>query len=142
AAFKGRNALATKLNGNYSHNQAWGASSVISPPIDLSDAVDPELRFQMWMETQANGDGWNVKVSNDGGLTWQVADALSPAYTHTLGGEPAWSGNFNAAAWHEVRVGLSAYAGQTVQLRFDFFSNDATTAAGVYVDELQVLDRS
>src|SRR5690606_20921574 len=48
----------------------------------------------------------------------------------------------NDAAWREVRVDLSDYAGQTVQLRLDFFSDDATTAAGVYVDELRILDRS
>ncbi len=79
-------------------------------------------------------DGMNLRVSTDGGTTWEVLANPVPAYTVTslfsFGDEhgeganiPGWAGEL--ATWTEVTVDLSAYDGQTVNIRFAFASDPA-----------------
>jgi Zn-dependent metalloprotease len=83
-----------------------------------------------------NYDGWdgmNVRISIDGGDTWQVLQNPTPNYSneslfsfgeiHGEGeGIPGWAGELNE--WTEVTFDLSSYAGQTVQVRFAFASDE------------------
>lgn len=79
-------------------------------------------------------DGMNCRISTDGGLTWEVLTNPTPAYTnnslysfgfeHGEGtGVPGWCG-INET-WHQVSFDLSAYAGQTVKIRWAFASDPA-----------------
>jgi Zn-dependent metalloprotease len=86
-------------------------------------------------------DGMNVRISVDSGATWDVLTNPTPAYTnsslysfgstHGEGlGIPGWTGQLNS--WTEVTFDLSSYAGQTVQFRFAFASDEyvSTVTAG------------
>ena len=86
-------------------------------------------------------DGMNVRVSVDNGATWDVLTNPTPAYTnsslYSFGGThgegpgiPGWTDQLNN--WTEVTFDLSAYAGQTVQIRFAFASDEyvSTLTAG------------
>ncbi|NIR62726.1 MAG: hypothetical protein GWN00_04110, partial [Aliifodinibius sp.] len=91
--------------------------------------------------TYQNYDGWdgmNVRISTDGGQTWDVLTNPTPAYTssslysfgftHGEGpGIPGWSGQLSN--WTEVTFDLSSFAGQTVQLRFAFASDNYVSTA-------------
>ncbi len=77
-------------------------------------------------------DGFNVRISNDSGETWQIIEG-SPAYTATScysfgeifeegTGVPGWTGS--SEGWQEASFDLSAWAGQTVRVRFAFASDD------------------
>ena len=77
-------------------------------------------------------DGMNVRISSDGGNTWQVLQNPVPAYSnsslysfgeqHGEGpGIPGWTGVLNT--WTNVSFDLSAYTGQTVKIRFAFASD-------------------
>ena len=77
-------------------------------------------------------DGMNVRISSDGGSTWQVLQNPVPAYSnsslysfgeqHGEGpGIPGWTGVLNT--WTNVSFDLSAYTGQTVKIRFAFASD-------------------
>ena len=87
--------------------QAWMMSSTRQPKrltwqsaLDLTTAAAPLLTFQ----SQFAGAGVaSVLVSTDGGATWQTA-AVVP----------------NSADWTPVSVDLSAYAGSTIRLAFDW----------------------
>ncbi len=83
-------------------------------------------------------DGMNVRVSTDGGETWTVLPNPSPGYSnsslysfgeqHGEGpGIPGWTGRLDA--WTPVSIDLSAYAGQTVRIRFAFASDPAYSTA-------------
>jgi Zn-dependent metalloprotease len=85
-------------------------------------------------------DGMNVRISVDGGMTWNVLTNPTPAYTssslYSFGGMhgegpgiPGWAGQLTN--WTEVTFDLSAYSGQTVQIRFAFASDPlGSTATG------------
>jgi Zn-dependent metalloprotease len=79
-------------------------------------------------------DGFNVRISIDGGLTWDVLQDPDPAYSctnllsfgKTFGegpGIPGWSGPNKQ--WQKVSFDLSAYTGQTVKIRFAFASDES-----------------
>ena len=77
-------------------------------------------------------DGMNVRISTDDGSNWQVLHNPVPAYSnsslysfgiqHGEGpGIPGWTGELST--WTKESIDLSAYAGQTVRIRFAFASD-------------------
>ncbi|MFZ5433263.1 MAG: T9SS type A sorting domain-containing protein [Calditrichota bacterium] len=117
-----------------------------SPSINLP-AGTPMLRF--WhryscenpagAEAPYNGwDGMNLRISTDNGSTWTIVPttALTPAYDRTSlysfglqHGEgpniPGWCGVSTGNTWHLQTANLSAWAGQSVKLRWAFASDPA-----------------
>ena len=110
-------------------------------------------------------DGWdaaNVRISNDGGSTWNLLNGDDPydfyygygwIYNdsqYDCGGDleqvaAGWGGQ---ADWHEVNFDLSSYEGQDVIIQFAFGSDpsystpDDNTITGLKIDNIQVSDGS
>ncbi len=85
-----------------------------------------ELRYRTWSSTEEDGV-WDVKepeVSLDG-LNW------------TLVGR-----TFNSQTWTTEHYPLTAWAGQTIRLRFRFWAGDwfGNDGLGWFVDDVQILD--
>lgn len=141
SAFQGTQCLATVLSGNYANGNDWDSTTATSGAISLVGATSPTLRFQMWVHTEGSVyDGANLKISANGGATFSVLSAVTPAYTLSIDGEAAWGGNQSAAGWQQVTADLSAYAGQSVFLQFAFRSDTSSVAPGVYIDNLVISD--
>ena len=106
-------------------------------------------------------DGWdaaNVRISSDGGSTWNILNGDDPydfyygygwIYNDTeydCGGslEQVAAGWGNQADWHEVTFDLNAYGGQEVIIQFAFGSDpaystpDDNTLTGFMVDDITV----
>ena len=110
-------------------------------------------------------DGWdaaNVRISNDGGQTWNLLvgdDAYDFNYgfgwiwndgEYDCGGSlenlaAGWGGQ---ADWHQVTFDLSPYSGDNVIIRYAFGSDpaystpDDNTLTGLQLDDIQVTDGS
>jgi hypothetical protein len=137
SAFDGANCLGTQIEGEYNNNQLYATATATSPPIDLTGALNPVLTFRMWVDTEGSTyDGANLKISTDGIAFTQVMN-VNPAYPlPDVGGQPAWGGNQAALGWQLVTVDLTAYAGQTITLRYAFQTDGSITFPGVYIDSL------
>ncbi|HEY3294128.1 MAG TPA: T9SS type A sorting domain-containing protein [bacterium] len=133
-----------------------------SPPIQLPASAGMFFWHRYSCETPGgepagyNGwDGMNLRISTDGGSSWSIvpSTALSPAYDRTslysFGFEhqeglnvPGWCGA--RTAWHLQTVDLSAWAGQSVMLRWAFASDvaystpDNPAMFGWMVDNIRV----
>ncbi|NUO48710.1 MAG: hypothetical protein HOV80_07630 [Polyangiaceae bacterium] len=143
AAKNGWQVIATKIGSVYSINQSYDTAVADSPPINLAGATSPVLSFWAWEHTEGGSfDGWNLKISTNGGadFTQVPAASVTPTYNLTVGGQPAWGGNHSTEGWHNFQVDLSAYAGQSVILRFAFRSDGATVQPGVYIDDIFVAE--
>ena len=93
----------------------------------------------MWVDTEGSPfDGAQLQVSVDGGMSYAVVTAPTPAYPLLIGGRPAWGGHQAALRWQAVQADLSAYAGAVVRLRFAFQSDSSGAFPGVYVDDILV----
>ncbi|RMH63862.1 MAG: T9SS C-terminal target domain-containing protein [Calditrichaeota bacterium] len=133
------------LGTNGGYGNTW-YKILDSDPVTLTGNTITLTFYQRYkMETpggEPDGyDGWdgaNVRISTDDGQTWTVLTNPTPAYgagslysfgyEHGEGeGIPGWVGeNTN---WHQTTFDLSAYAGQTVRIRFAFASDPATSTA-------------
>ena len=105
-------------------------------------------------------DGWdafNVRISGDGGVTWEVLQDAFPIYntrdTYSFGyefgegcGVPGWGGTETAnPTWDYTEVDIpSSYNGQEVIVRFAFSADpgycttDNPDLTGVWVDNIDV----
>ncbi|AKT37278.1 choice-of-anchor J domain-containing protein [Chondromyces crocatus] len=141
SAYDGNRCVATKLATNYSNNQTYTASYVQTPPINLTTATNPGLRFAAFIATEGGtADGVNLKVSTNGGTTWTVVTGVRPAYNLTVNSQTAWGGaNFTGGGWRLFDADLSPYVGQTISLRFSFRSDTSVNDyAGIYIDDVLV----
>jgi hypothetical protein len=141
AAKNGWHTIATNINGVYSVSQSYDVAVADSPAINLAGATSPVLSFWAWEWTEGGSfDGYNLKISTNGGADFTQVTTVTPAYNLTVGSQQAWGGNNTAQGWHNYQVDLSAYAGQSVILRFAFRSDSATVHPGVYIDDIFVAE--
>lgn len=137
----GTGVMATQIAGNYHVNQDFNTTVADSPPLDLTAAITPMLSFWAWDYTEGGSfDGWNVKVSTNGGANFTQIMGVSPAYNLNIAGQPAWGGNHSAEGWRNYMADLTPYIGKTAIVRFSFRSDPATVYPGVYVDDVIVAE--
>ncbi len=138
---------ARKHNGvrSYYSGEAQGQCvGVMTPTFELAVAGTPALSFWTLFDHTAGVDGGVVEVSADGGLSWQTLP-LSPPYPGAFSGvangcadgagAPAFTGT--QLTWSQHTADLSAWAGQTMRVRFRF-SAGTGGAEGWYVDDLEL----
>ena len=109
-------------------------------------------------------DGWdaaNVRISNDGGSTWNILNSSNDPYDfyygygwiyndteYDCGGslEAVAAGWAGQADWHEVEFNLNNYSGQDVIIQFAFGSDpaystgDDGTITGLKIDNIAITD--
>jgi bacillopeptidase F (M6 metalloprotease family) len=95
------------------------------------------LDAQIWVNAEADWDGANLKISTDGGSSFQLL-TTDLAYSSSAGGQAVWGGDLSASGWQLVSVDLSPYVGDVVIVQFEFYSDTLITAPGVYVDDVHV----
>jgi len=61
-----------------------------------------------------------------------------PAYVPTVG-RPCWADTTTPVAWAMKEVDLSAYEGESIQIRFRFVSDSATHFRGFYIDDVVIM---
>lgn len=143
-AYEGSQCAGTRIDSYYGPSATYAVDVLDSPPVDLTSATDPRLRFHRWLETQPNYDGGNLWVSDDGGLSFSVvpSDLLSLAYDHgSVQLRPAWTGRFGDQGWRPVLVDLSPWNGRTIVLRWAFASDGVDNDyPGFYVDDVLLVE--
>ncbi|KPK67856.1 hypothetical protein AMJ82_09675 [candidate division TA06 bacterium SM23_40] len=140
-AHSGTNLWATVLDGNYPN---YADATLDIPAITLS-ASKPYalLTFWHWYYIETNYDGGNVKVSTDGGATWEVVvpmggyDGTARSGNSGIPGEECFTG-YNNDFWQMELFDLSAYSGSQVIVRFHFGSDSSVPKVGWYVDDVEL----
>jgi hypothetical protein len=110
--------------------------------------ADGELTFWDWLyaEEESATSAWDcglLEISTDGGVTWLNLPPVG-GYSHLKNsnaanplpeGTPCWSGYHD---WRLETFDLSAYHGETIQIRFRFASDGYVTEEGWYVDDINL----
>ena len=159
--WSGANSWATNLAGTYNNSEC---SWVRSPPIPLPaagasvDGVEASvarLAFKHWLDIENRWDGAVIQVSTNGGANWTIvappggypADLQTTARRCLLGTTAAtppaqrgWSSNMSATntSWLDAEVDLTAFLGQTVEVRFAFGSDSIIVRKGWAFDDVVV----
>jgi immune inhibitor A len=128
--------------------QWWGnavdnAESTLTRQFDLTEVESATLRFNAWFDTERSYDYAGVAVSTDDGCTWQT---LAGSYTtddnptgqnpgHAFNGR---SGGEDEPVWVAESMDLSPYAGQKVQVRFFYITDQSYHGPGIAVDDISI----
>ena len=120
-----------EAHGNY--NVGDTAGTITSGGISLVGATSATLTFNYFLNVEMDPgyDTADVYVSPDGSTWTQVASRSTITGVQKL---------TNDSAWHACTVNLSAFLGQTIQVRFAFDTRDpsANTFEGWFVDDVSV----
>lgn len=127
---------------------------LISPVIDLPADQNPiTLKFQNWRNIENNSttacwDGGVLEISADGGAFVQVTSgallndpyrgAISGQHQNPLAGMNGWCEPAPGRPYADTLVDLSAWAGQSVQVRWRLGTDSSVTREGWYVDDIRV----
>ena len=110
----------------YTNSTNYPAESwLVSPVIDLSEAMAPQVAFEeahRYLNGEALTDHFKIKISTD-----YVDNVESCTWEDLIFDESQWS---DGQTWDFYPVGpydLSTYAGQTIRIAFVYISN--STAA-------------
>ena len=145
----GQNGLGIELNGQYAANSY---AHLISPEYILPNNVTAQLSFRHWICTEAAWDGGAVSVSTDGGLNWwflpadpggfhdqiSTVNSASPFYGEGILDGSRVLGNCGNKPAHPFELktsDISNLSGQSVRLRFSFFSDQYIERDGWYIDD-------
>ena len=108
-----------------------GATSLISPPVDLSSVEDAVVEFAYWYRNDEGDnphqDFLRVFLSDDNGSTWARADSIGPRAPLPV-------------AWHTRAVRVGDLVGLTDQFRVRFEASDfdAGSMVEVGIDDVTV----
>ncbi len=121
-------------DGNYDADPTGALSELISPEIDLHGSRDARLTFWHWRDFEDAADLWdggNLKISTDGGDSW---DLLIPeegydgtvigGYNNPLAGQQAWG---HSADWEIATFDLGDYIDETIHLNWQAGADDWDT---------------
>ena len=126
SAIQGINCAGTILNGNYEDE---GESRLTSPLFIVPDTSEnPHLRFWQWYDFSYSDRG-SILIKKENG-DW---DILSEPFQ--------WN---SSNVWSSPIIDLSAYAGQSVQVAFQFSADDSNSASndissGWYIDDIELV---
>ena len=105
-----------------------GATSLISPTIDLTGVTMPILRYWRWYTNNAgaspNNDDWEAWISNDDGANWVLLEGTS----------------LTTASWLARSHTISLFVTPTSQMRIKFVASDlgAGSIVEAAVDDVMI----
>ncbi len=97
--------------------------TLTSYSIQIPTNVHTSLVFYSWLFKENCCDYAYVEIKPSGQLTWTQISDLTESYTH----------------WAEIDYNLTDYAGQTIDLRFRFTSDQNVIKDGWYLDDIKIV---
>ncbi len=96
------------------------------------------LEFKTWYDIEKDWDYGYVQISTNGGSTWTNLPTSFTTNTNPYG--PNLGNGITGASggWVDGQVDLSAYAGQTVRIRFAYLADFYTYGLGWMLDNIVV----
>ena len=132
----------TNLQANYFNNSCgWIDSPLIR--------IGPDggwMTFDVWENVEADWDGWNVQISQDGGTSWSVIEPVdgydqgvpNGACDEGLGGD-----TFAQTAFQSVKeFDLAAYPNTSVKIRIIHQSDGSVSHPGPTIDNVCIVGGS
>jgi hypothetical protein len=101
-----------------------------------------EMSYWTWYDLEQDFDYAYVEASTDG-QTWQILNTSSctsddPSGTSYGCGYTGLSGGGETAQWIQEKVDLSRFAGQKVQLRFEYLTDPYVNGEGMLLDDISI----
>jgi hypothetical protein len=124
-------------------NRSDDSDMSLTRSFDLSDVGQATLSYWTWYDIESGWDYAYLQVSADGGSTWEILETPSGVSTNPNGNSFGWaytgsSGDGETPQWIQEQVDLSDYAGQQIQIRFEYITDDAVNRPGFVLDDVTI----
>jgi immune inhibitor A len=124
------------------------SDTILTREFDLSRVKSASLNYWAWWKIETDFDYAYVEVSVDGGKTWKIIPTPSGTAANPVGSNLGWgytgcsgggkTGEACSPLWINEQVDLSAYAGQKIQVRFEYITDAALSYASLMLDDISV----
>jgi immune inhibitor A len=124
-------------------NKGDESDMTLTQEFDFTNVTGPiDMTYQTWYDLEKDYDYAYVEASTDG-KTWQILNTPSCTTEDKSGnsygcGYNGMSGGGDTAQWIQEKVDLSSYAGQKVQVRFEYVTDAAVNGEGLMVDDISI----
>lgn len=95
------------------------------------------ISYWTWYDIEEDWDYVFVEVSTDG-ETWEILTTPSGTDYNPSGNSYGWGYTGQTSGWIEESVDLSDYAGQKVQIRFEYITDLAVNGQGLLLDDISI----
>lgn len=130
----------TPYSGSYVFwsNRGDESDMTLTREFDFTNVSEPiTLAFEMWHDLEEDYDYVFLEASTDG-QTWQIITTPSGTDEDPSGNSYGWGWNGQTNGWVTEEVDLSQFAGQTVQIRFEYITDAAINGEGFLLDDIRV----
>jgi hypothetical protein len=127
-------------SGSYSFWSNMGNESdmTLTREFDFTGASGPiTLSYWIWYDIEEDWDYMYLEASTDG-QTWQILQTPSSTDYNPTGQSFGWAYTGQTGNWRQEEVDLSQFAGQTVQLRFEYITDAAVNGEGALLDDIYI----
>ncbi|MCB9438027.1 MAG: immune inhibitor A [Anaerolineales bacterium] len=122
----------------WSYNAAASATS-LTRSVDLTGVSQATLKYWLYGETGRFPGYLHVLASTDG-QHWEILQGANMDIfnRHSEAPGPHYAGQINE--WRADFIDLSEYAGQVVQIRFEYVTSNSVTGYGFVLDDISIPD--
>jgi immune inhibitor A len=131
---------ADAYSGDYAFwsNKGDESNMTLTREFDFTDVSAPiEISYWMWYDIEEDWDYLYLEASTDG-QTWQILRTPSGTDTDPSGNSFGWGYTGSTRNWVQESVDLSQFAGQKVQIRFEYITDAAVNGQGFLLDDVRV----
>ncbi|MBN1889956.1 MAG: immune inhibitor A [Thermoflexales bacterium] len=117
------------------------SDTTLTREFDLSGLSKATLTFWTWYDIEEDWDYAYVQLSTDG-KHWTTLPGQTTTNTDPNGSNYGNGYTGASGGWIQETIDLSAYAGQKVQVRFEYLTDAAVTHAGMFLDDVAIPELS
>ncbi len=124
-------------------NRANYSTARLTHDFDLSNVASATLTYDVFRDIEQGYDFAYVSVSTDSGQTWQplAGEAMDGDVFEDDPSESALAERFytgRGRKWAQETIDLTPYAGQEIQLRFEYVTDPILTFGGIALDNIAI----
>jgi len=123
-------------------NKGDESDMTLTRSFDFSDHSGPlTLTFWTWYDLEEDYDYLYLETSSDGGETWQIVTTPSGTDEDPSGNSYGWAYNALSGGdgrWIQETIDLTEFAGNQVQIRFEYVTDAAVNGEGLLLDDIAV----
>ena len=131
------------FSGNYAFwsNKGDHSNMRLTQEFDFRQVSGPiTLNYQTWYDLEEDYDYVFLEISTDG-KNWRIIRTPSSTSEDPSGNSYGWGYNGSSGgdgSWIEENVDLSGYAGEVLQVRFEYITDAAVHGEGLLLDSVSI----
>ncbi|WP_445489014.1 immune inhibitor A domain-containing protein [Niallia sp. 03133] len=128
------NIVNTPASGQYEYFSGSGdeLDHSMKMTVDLTSASSAKLTFKTWYDIETDWDYASVKVNGES-IAGNITTIENPYEQN-----PGYGITGSSNGWLDAAFDLSAYAGQKVELEFNYWTDAGVAQPGFYVDDISI----